>query len=82
VAAGHRGGAVVVGGGGLGGGVLLRGRGELGEGRDAPVVHGGGEWLGEAKKRPAMGWLQWPSNSGSSRWVKAPPEGGGVTAKE
>jgi hypothetical protein len=38
---------------------------------------GGGEWPGEAEKRPAMGRLQWPSNSGSSRRVKARLEGGG-----
>jgi hypothetical protein len=38
---------------------------------------GGGEWPGEAEKRPVMGRLQWPSNSGSSRRVKARLEGGG-----
>jgi hypothetical protein len=31
----------------------------------------GGEWPGEAEKQPAMGQLQWPSNSGSSLRVKA-----------
>jgi hypothetical protein len=80
--AGSRGGMVVVGGGGLGGGVPQRGRGG-----EESLVRGGmlwgssaggfyrcrgrEEWPGEAEKWPAMGGLQWPSNSGSSRWVKA-----------
>jgi hypothetical protein len=87
---GRRGGAVVV--GGLGGGVLPRGRGE-----EERLVRGGmlrgssgggfyrgrgrGEWPEEAEKRPAMGRLQWLSNSGSSRRVKARLEAG-VMAKE
>jgi hypothetical protein len=38
---------------------------------------GGGEWPGEVEKWSVMGRLQWPSNSGSSRRVKARLEGGG-----
>jgi hypothetical protein len=70
------------GGGGLGGGVP-----QCGRGGEESLVRGGmlrgssaggfyrgrgrEEWPGEAEKWPAMGRLQWPSNSGSSRWVKA-----------
>jgi hypothetical protein len=78
--------------GGLGGAVLRRRRGgeeslvrggmpRWSSGGGFYRGRGGGEWSGEAEKRPAMGRLQWPGNSGSSRRVKARLEGG-VTAKE